>query len=353
MAVATGQITIIDQNDISVGSTVPHKPWIVDMLWLDTSGVKSYLKTWNGLEWVKVNDYDGELDDLEDEIGNKPDREEIYTRVETDAKLNVIHDNINLRVTEKVFSGNKTIMENAIKKAEEDSKTYAEERANAALSAAKDADKKDKDDILKLVGEGKIHKGVIKPDDVLDSLWLDQSVVPFVLKIFDGTEWVDTGTDLEEIRETINNTIITLESQIDLAKDEIGLSVERQIIDVSDNLTEMVRSDLELRDNSLLVNFKKFSDRMDGNDKNLSEINSYFEFDGDGLGIGKSDSPLNINISNDQMDFLDNGKIIAYINGQKMYIDSLEILTGLIIGVHKIEKYNDEITLIKYVGGGK
>jgi len=86
------------------------------------------------------------------------------------------------------------------------------------------------------------------------------------------------------------------------------------------------------------------------NNANLQEIRTYFAFRPDGLNIGKTDSPLQINISNEQIDFMDTGQVVAYINGQKMYIGSLEVLTSLLLGRHLIEKYDDNTTLIRWVG---
>jgi hypothetical protein len=51
------------------------------------------------------------------------------------------------------------------------------------------------------------------------------------------------------------------------------------------------------------------------------------------------------------MDFLDNDKVVAYVNGQRMYIDTLEVLSSMVVGVHKLEKYNNDITLVRWVGG--
>lgn len=85
----------------------------------------------------------------------------------------------------------------------------------------------------------------------------------------------------------------------------------------------------------------------------IDEMHNYLSFDNvAGLTLGKSGSPLQITIDNEQMDFIDSGKVVAYVNGQKMYINTLQVLSSLVIGVHKIEKYNNDITMVKYVGGG-
>lgn len=41
---------------------------------------------------------------------------------------------------------------------------------------------------------------------------------------------------------------------------------------------------------------------------------------------------------------------VAYINQKTMYIENLQATESLIVGVHKIEKYNSDITLIKWIG---
>lgn len=87
------------------------------------------------------------------------------------------------------------------------------------------------------------------------------------------------------------------------------------------------------------------------NQSDIDEIHSYFQFGNDGLTISKDASPFRITISNEQIDFIDNGTSVAYINGQKMYITSLDIVDNIVVGVHQIEKFNNSITLIRYIGG--
>ena len=55
MPKAIAQITIRDENDIDVGSTVPINP-VKDQMWLDTSVNPSVLKRYNGSSWDIVND---------------------------------------------------------------------------------------------------------------------------------------------------------------------------------------------------------------------------------------------------------------------------------------------------------
>lgn len=55
MAIATNEITIIDYNDIEVGTTPPSSP-LVDQLWLDSSVTPNELKRYNGTAWIIVNE---------------------------------------------------------------------------------------------------------------------------------------------------------------------------------------------------------------------------------------------------------------------------------------------------------
>jgi Carbohydrate binding domain len=154
---------------------------------------------------------------------------------------------------------------------------------------------------------------------------------------------LDEKADAETITEEFNSAIV------ETAQD-ITTTLEQKIYDESGKITKAYQSELEQTARDLNLTFTEYDERIKNAEGEVLEIKTYFNFSSDGLNIGKSDSPLNINVSNDQIDFIDNGTIVAYINGQMMYIDSLQVLSSLIVGNHKIEKYNDSITLIKYSG---
>lgn len=66
MAIATGQFTIVDINDITVSSSPPSNPR-VDDLWLDTSSIPYTLKAWNGSDWINSRALSlAELDPIKD-----------------------------------------------------------------------------------------------------------------------------------------------------------------------------------------------------------------------------------------------------------------------------------------------
>lgn len=121
---------------------------------------------------------------------------------------------------------------------------------------------------------------------------------------------------------------------------DLATNFESAFYNIAENITRSAVDPINDRVNALEFNIGDMT----------TDIYTSFQFDETGLKIGKTDSPLNIAISNEQIDFVNSGAIVAYINGQKMYINSLEVLTSLVVGNHKIEKFNDEITLIKWVG---
>lgn len=67
MPKAIGQITIRDENDITVSSTAPTGP-VRNQMWLDTSTTPSVLKRYNGSTWDVVNDYSSAVSDLDGKI---------------------------------------------------------------------------------------------------------------------------------------------------------------------------------------------------------------------------------------------------------------------------------------------
>jgi phage minor structural protein len=172
---------------------------------------------------------------------------------------------------------------------------------------------------------------------------------------------IEIGTIKKDINMVINQTVAQVQFlsekvEIEVATLDERLSskidvTEQSILQVVTDKTNDLQSQVTQQADGVNIQIGSINERMDLNETDIQNINTYFDFNTNGMTIGKSDSPLNITISNFEMDFIDNGNIVAYVNGQKMYISSLEVLNSLIVGVHKIEKYNDSITLIKWVGG--
>jgi hypothetical protein len=162
----------------------------------------------------------------------------------------------------------------------------------------------------------------------------------------DIQEDIDSKADsgvVETLTTEYNNKLIE-------TAEELTRTLSQEIKDGDGEVIKAYQSELSATATNWNLSFTEITGKVNGLDGEMTKVNTYFDFSSNGLGIGKSDSPLQISISNEQIDFIDNGVAVAYINGKMMYIESLEILNSLLIGNHKIEKYNNEITLIKYSG---
>ena len=69
MALASGQFTIIDLNDITVSSAAPINPY-VNQTWLNTSVVPNQFNCWDGTAWVIVTDLSS-LNAYKNQIANQ------------------------------------------------------------------------------------------------------------------------------------------------------------------------------------------------------------------------------------------------------------------------------------------
>lgn len=83
----------------------------------------------------------------------------------------------------------------------------------------------------------------------------------------------------------------------------------------------------------------------------LNAISTYFNVDEDGLLIGKNGEKLQTRYTNERMEFIDSGRVVAYVSGQQMNIVSATFWNSVTIANHIFERYNNEFTVISYVGG--
>lgn len=150
-------------------------------------------------------------------------------------------------------------------------------------------------------------------------------------------------TDISNLREE-TRTLITQTAN------SWSATLEQTIIDFEAAITEKYRADIQATVNDLNLTFTEYSNAINNINTEIAEIKTNFTFSASGLTIGKSDSPFSINISNEQINFLDRGNAVTWISSQKMFITSAEITNNIQVGNHVIEKYNSDITLVRWVG---
>lgn len=83
----------------------------------------------------------------------------------------------------------------------------------------------------------------------------------------------------------------------------------------------------------------------------LNAISTYFNVSEDGLLIGKNGQKLQTRYTNERMEFIDSGRVVAYVSGQQMNIVSATFWNSVTIANHIFERFDNEFTTISYVGG--
>lgn len=83
----------------------------------------------------------------------------------------------------------------------------------------------------------------------------------------------------------------------------------------------------------------------------INTLASNFSLSEDGFLLGKNESKLQIKMTNERMEFIDSGRVVAYVSGQTMNIVSATFWNSVTIANHIFERFNDEFTTISYVGG--
>lgn len=83
----------------------------------------------------------------------------------------------------------------------------------------------------------------------------------------------------------------------------------------------------------------------------LNAISTYFNVSEDGLLIGKNGNKLQTRHTNERIEFIDSGRVVAYVSGQQMNIVSATFWNSVTIANHIFERFDSEFTTISYVGG--
>jgi hypothetical protein len=140
------------------------------------------------------------------------------------------------------------------------------------------------------------------------------------------------------------------ESLVQQSADQLQVSITEQLDDLEDELVTRFQSEIQATADELTLKFTEYQESLSEIGADINNLKTTFRFSSHGLEIGQSDSPLKMLLSNEKLSFLDSGSEIAYVSSQKLFITEAEVLNSIKLGNHVIEKYNDEITLIRWVG---
>ncbi len=193
-------------------------------------------------------------------------------------------------------------------------------------------------------------------------LWTDTSnSEKEIPKIYTNGEWQPIlkkdDKELERLqkefeernREQANNFTKIMEI---INKNEIGEDTLRDLTGRFSNLEASTKELLKVaeRIEGLGARTKAIELSLEQSQVFINTMSTYFSISEDGLLIGKNGEKLQNRISNERMEFIDGGRVVAYIAGQQLNILSATFWNSVTIANHIFERFNNEFTTISYVG---
>nr|DAZ08646.1 MAG TPA: tail protein [Caudoviricetes sp.] len=101
-------------------------------------------------------------------------------------------------------------------------------------------------------------------------------------------------------------------------------------------LEETFRSELEQTSQKIEMRFSdaaSMTEQVEGElEEYRNQVDTYIQFSTDGITLGKRDSPFTAVLGQERLSFLQNGKEIAYLSNNKLYITSTEVLDRFTVG---------------------
>ena len=194
-------------------------------------------------------------------------------------------------------------------------------------------------------------------------LWTDTSdSSKDIPKIFTNGKWQPVlNKDDEEIkrlhkefeertREQANQYTAVMEI---INKNEITEDTIRDLTGRFSNMEESYKRLLETADKieGIGQRTKAVELNMEQSQVLLNAISTYFSYSEDGLLVGKNGQKMQLRITNERMEFIDSGRVVAYVSGQQLNIISGTFWNTITIANHIFERFNNEFTTISYIGG--
>lgn len=179
---------------------------------------------------------------------------------------------------------------------------------------------------------------------------------------WDGLKWVKTLINQDDIND-LHQITVNLATEISNTAEQITLRATKEEVDEVRNELTQQATQITTTAEQLSIEVSRLEGDIDATADEIATVKTYFDFSEEGLEIGKTNAPTTIVIDNQAMQFLDKStegeeppeftphpQAVAWIHGRKMLIDSLDVLTSMVIGSHKIEKYDEKTTIIRWVG---
>lgn len=207
------------------------------------------------------------------------------------------------------------------------------------------------------------YRGATPPENAQSGdFWTDTSKAKEVLKVYVNGQWInaisDNTQDIERIKQEweINNReyadkLTNIIKELETVKES-----EKYTRDLTGRFGDLEKAYQKILDNEKKIDglgerYKAFELTLEQSSAIIRTFNGYFDISDDGVIIGKNNSNMKMVLRNDRLEFLDGGKLTAYMTGQKMFIVSGAFWQSVNIGNHVFEKFGDEFTIVSFAGG--
>lgn len=165
-------------------------------------------------------------------------------------------------------------------------------------------------------------------------MWLDISVEPPLLKRWNGTEWVvvnDVSENLQLLEQSFSSSIENSEQNLKstMAENYYTKGETSELVNSVQSSWEQTAQGFEAQFTNMS---KNIDDVANGADARFQEISTYIRFTEEGIELGKSDSPLILNIENDRISFKQDNTEVAYFSDNKLYVTDGEYTRSLRLG---------------------
>lgn len=177
------------------------------------------------------------------------------------------------------------------------------------------------------------------------AIWFDTQISPYELKIYsDGLDGIARGwslisyyrNDIDMILEKIEHT----EQAIEIYDQNIRLQ-NLQINEIQTSLTNFTQefsSQLVQSSKDISMQFTNIQNSIQAADvsktKYYKDLQTYIDFNLEGITIGKKDNEMTMLLSNEKLSFFNNNAEIAYFNGldNRLYISDGSFINSINIG---------------------
>lgn len=184
-----------------------------------------------------------------------------------------------------------------------------------------------------------VNVQTLQPENpVLDTLWLDISLVPNELKRWDGQSWQKISDGDAASKDDLVNTTETFLSNITQEVDNIRREVSETFVSTSyfGQYTQSKSLQEQLTSDALILKFSTVEQLLesmeDQTQMHFSEIEKYIRFIDGEIHLGKNDSAVTLVIQNNRISFMENGSEVAHISNNTLNITDGSFFQTLNIG---------------------